>query len=245
MIIGYYPGAGGNRYYQYINSLDFSQTGIEYDTIVRLPQRGIYLNESNQIKDKTDPTILLHCVNYARISQETDRSDIVIIKSDLKDSLCREWSLKGKFKPMFFPNADIDAAFLLELYRDIKDSSWPDLTDIADYKNLPMHILKEMETEVQKNKELLSTTGTHNFLSSAYTAIIWHHNFYKKYPFDPGPAQVIDVDMDSSEFAAVMRRELVLSRHSKLFNFAWEVFDALGRDAPVVTLFYENNIIDE
>jgi hypothetical protein len=245
MIIGYYPGGGGHRYYQYSNNQDFAKIDTAYDDLVNLPYCGLYLDKNGQVKNTSFNTILLHSVNYDRIYQETGRTDIVIIKSNLKKSLCREWSLKGKYRPMFFPEELSDEALLIELYQSIKDPSWPDLKNFAEYKMLPKQIYKEVEIEFNKNKTLMSRQGIYNFLIAAYTAIIWHQDLYKKYPMDPGPAQVVDVDADNTEFTEVMRRELKLYQNNKLFNFVWNVYEDLGNDAPIVTLFNESGIDNE
>jgi len=244
MLLGYYPGGGGHRYYEYCNNRDFSRTDIAYDGLVNLP-RDIYLDENNQIQDKLCSTILLHCVNYDRIHQETGRSDIVIIKSDLQKSLCREWSIKGKYKPMFFREKFSDEEFLIDLYQSIKDPTWPDVRSFTEYKKLPIQIYQEVEAEFNKNKTLISVQGVHNFLNAAYTAIIWHHELYQKYPLDPGAGRLVDIDTDETEFGHVMRRELNLYQNNKLFNFAWDVYKNLGKDAPIITLFNESKIAHE
>lgn len=243
MIIGYYPGAGGNRYHQFLNNKSFNKSGIAYDCVTTISCRGLYLDKEHQLVDNIDNDILTHCVNYNRIQQQSNRSDIVIIQANLKDSLCREWSIKGKYKPMFFPESVTDTDFLLELYQGIKDPAWPDINNFEDYKKLPKLIYDEVELKFKENKEKTSPRGVYNFLTSAYTAIAWHHNLYKKYPLDPGPGQLVDIDNDVTEFAAVMRKELNLYKNNKLFNFVWDVFEALGSDAPIISLFNESNII--
>lgn len=241
MIIGYYPGGGGHRYYNFVNGLEFNKSNIAYDLIINLRSRGLHLDKDNQI---TTPftVLLLHCVNYYRIHQETNKSDIVIIKSDLKDSLCREWTLKGKYKQMFFPEKVNDQDFLLELYYAIKDHTWPQITSFDEYKKLPKKIFNEVEQNFNKNKEIMSCQSVENFLVSAYTAIAWHHDLYKKYPLDPGPGVLVDIDTDSTEFGQVMRREFALYQDNKLFNFAWQIYENLGADAPIMTLFQESNL---
>lgn len=241
MIIGYYPGGGGHRYYNYINGLNFDKSNIAYDWLVNLETRGIYLDKDNQIKNPFTVG-LFHCVNYHRIYQETNKSNIVIIKSNLKDSLCREWSLKGKYKPMFFPDNSNEQTLLLELYHAIKDHTWPQIKSFDEYKQLPKKIYNEVEQNFTKNKKTMSYKSIENFLVSAYTAIVWHHDLYKKYPMDPGPGVLVDIDTNSSEFAQVMRRELALTRDNKLFNFVWQIYEQLGSDAPIITLFQESNI---
>lgn len=242
MIIGYYPGGGGNRFIRYMENQEFHQTGLAYDNIVSAPLRGKYLDADGQVENKTHDPMLLHCVNYDRIYQETGRSDIVIIKSDIKDSLCREWSIKGKYKPMFLPKEISDEELLVELVQSMKDPDWPEVRNSKEYKELPFWIRREVEYQFNKNKQCMSNTSCYNFLDSAYTAIIWHHNLYMKYPLDPGLGKLVDIDQDDSEFARVMRRELAQYRHNLLFNFAWEVYTTLGPNAPIITLFRESNL---
>lgn len=245
MIIGYYPGGGGNRYYQYSNGNEFSQSGIAYDNIVSLGCKGHYLNADTQLEKLHHPTILLHCVNYDRIYQVTGRKDITIIKSNLKDSLCREWSIKGKYKPMVSLELLSYEDFLLELYNAIKDPMWPDIKNIVEYKNLPKKIYDEVELNFIKNKNFVSNDSIYNFLTAAYSAIIWHNDFYKQYPLDPGPAVLVDIDNDTTKFGQIMRQELQLYQDNKLFNFAWEVFQSLGKNAPIITLYQESNLYVE
>lgn len=242
MIIGYYPGGGGYRYYNYINGLEFNKSNIAYDGLTSVQLKGTYLDTENQLKYTGSKAVLTHCVNYARIQQQSDRNDIVIIQSSLKDSLCREWSLKGKYKPMFFPESISDTDFLIDLYQAIKDSSWPDVNNFEDYKKLPKLIYNEVELKLNENMAKTSQQGVYNFLTSAYTAIAWHHNLYKKYPMEPGPGQLIDIDTDVTEFGSVMRKELSLYKNNKLFNFAWGVFESLGANAPIISLFNESNL---
>ena len=146
---------------------------------------------------------------------------------------------------MFFPEELSDEALLIELFQAIKDPSWPDLKSFTEYKMLPKKIYQEVEVEFNKNKTLMSSQGIHNFLTAAYTAIIWHHELYKKYPLDPGPGQLVDIDTDDTEFGCVMRRELKLYQNNKLFNFVWDVYKNLGKDAPIITLFNESKIVHE
>lgn len=242
MIIGYYPGGGGNRYHEYLNNRPFSKSDIAYDFLTTVKCRGLYLDSENQLQGITDKYILTHCVNFNRIHQQSGRRDVIVIGTSLKDSLCREWSIKGKYKPMFFPDALSDDDFLLEVYQAIKDPAWPILNHINDYKQLPKIIRDEVELKFDDNKTKTSQQGVYNFLTAAYTAIIWHHNLYKKYPLDPGSGQYVDVESDSTEFGKVMRKELELYKNNKLFNFAWDVYESLGSNAPIITLFNESNL---
>lgn len=241
MIIGYYPGAGGNRLFQYLGDNDYSQHKIAYDTLTNnnlIPVRGAYLIDSSQITLIKSKSALLHCVNYDLISQKIDvhNQQVFIIKSDLKQSLRREWALKGKFKPMCHINSD---DFLLDLYKSIRDPSWPVIYSIDDYHKLPSRITKEVDEEFEKNSKSMNTDHTHNFLNAAYTSIAWHIDVYDRYPLNPGPANLIDIDNDQTEFAKFMRKELSLFSDHTLFNFAWDVFEQHGPDANIIDLYHE------
>jgi hypothetical protein len=243
MILGYYPGAGGNRYFQYRKNKEYSTPGIAYDFLTdheSIRFRGLFLDQEN-IKIEKQANILLHCVNYSRIKEVLgDDDEIVIIKSDLKSSLRREWSIKGKYKPMFYPTAHNQEKFTLDLYNAIKDTSWPEIKNLDDYAKLPKIILDEVEDNLAKNSKFVNPTGVYNFLSAAYTSIIWHNETYKKFPLEAGNATLVDIDNDDSQFAEIMRRELNSHANNFLFNFAWDVYTTHGSHAPIISLYQES-----
>ena len=237
MIIGYYPGAGGNRYLNYVQGKDFAGTGAYDDKTTGVFNRGRYLVDGETLIHN-NKTSLLHCVNYSKIHEFfPEETDIVIIKTDLKTSLSREWSIKGKNKPMFYPD---DTQFLIELYNNIRDSSWPDVDTEFDINELPQYIQQELSAEIQKNRAYIDTQGTFNYLNAAYTSICWHNDLYQRWPFEAGSAQVIDIANDSSEFAQVIQRELEQHQHNELFNFAWDTFKNYGTDAPIIDLYNQH-----
>lgn len=237
MIIGYYPGAGGNRYLNYTLGKDFAGTGAYDSKTVGVFNRGKYLVDGETLVHN-GATSLLHCVNYTRIHEHfPDEADVVIIKTDLKTSLSREWSIKGKNKPMFYPN---DNEFIVELYNNIRDSSWPKIDLEFDIDTLPEYIQQELSAEIHKNRVYIDTQGTFNYLSAAYTSICWHNDLYQQWPFEAGAATVIDIENDSTEFAQVIRNELAQHTHNELFNFAWETFEQHGANAPIIDLYNQH-----
>ena len=76
MIIGYYPGGGGNRYHQFLNNKPFDKSGVAYDWTTTIHFRGSYLNKENQLNNTGSKDVLTHCVNYDRIQQQSNRNDI-------------------------------------------------------------------------------------------------------------------------------------------------------------------------
>lgn len=241
MIIGYYPGAGGNRYYQYIHDRDYQTPGVAYDYNTdheAIRSRGLYLETDNIPKIKSKD-ILTHCVNYNRITQALGSNDVVIIKSDLMKSLRREWSIKGKFKPMFQPLEQNYEHFVLGLYLAIRDESWPTINNLTDFYMLDKQIIVEVEKQVQENIKYINTNSVYNFVEAAYTSIVWHNNIYSKYPLQAGSAHLVDIDLDDTDFASTMRDELELHKNNHLFNFAWDVYSTHGNSAPILTLYKE------
>jgi hypothetical protein len=248
MLIGYYPGGGGNRYYRYLKGDEYSSPGIEYDSILgnqvgRLREK--YLVDDLQIS-VTDGTILLHCVNYNRITEKINNAhDIIIIKSDLKSSLRREWSIRGKYKPMFYPGTQVHNQFKLELYNAIKDPGWPDINLITEYNVLPDNILAEVEENIIKNQKFINPNSVYNFINSAYASIIWHNKVYQQYPIDAGNGKLLDIDTDPGPFAEIMRKELAFHENNVLFNFAWDVYEQYGENAPIINLYKERYSDDQ
>ena len=66
MIIGYYPGAGGNRYFEFINNRDYTITNRIYDNLTNnIISRGRYLDKPedkllyNRYKQKGTTVIFL------------------------------------------------------------------------------------------------------------------------------------------------------------------------------------------
>lgn len=186
MIVGYYPGAGGNRYYEYANGRKFNKPGIGYDsTTINIVSRSQYFNNNILPNFLETGNILCHCVNYHQIKKAyPNRDDIIIIQADLKSSLRREWSIQGKYKPMFFP-VDNNAS-LLETYNIIRADHWPIINHACEIDNLPLTITRELERKHSLLSVYTDPLSVYNYLVAAYESIIWHNELYNQYPFDAG-----------------------------------------------------------
>lgn len=230
MVITFYPGGGGNRYLRMLSGKEFSSPGVTYDRrVFTQPFKFRYLLD-DQDYDTSNECILTHCVNASRIRECIgDADQIVYIVSDLKQSLCREWSLEARFRN----NQRRDV--ILEAYNSIRAASWPDLVDSSQFALLPAAIRAETKQFIAKHQDLFD--NTYNEINSAYSTIIWHQDYYEKYPYRTSDTDVvINIETDPSQFAQVMRDEL--NRYpSELFNLAWEVATQYGKDAPVMDIF--------
>lgn len=238
MIIGYYPGAGGNRYYQFLKNRDFSKLGKAYDHVTgnfSIKSRGLYLDEIP--KNNIVGDVLCHSVNYQRIAEAFGNQTVYIINADLKASLRREWSIKGKYKPMFQTDSNDYEKFVLELYRAVKDTFWPGISTLTEFYTLPDRIKKEVNEQISKNLCHIQNDSTYNFLNSAFESIAWHQKHYAKFPLDSGAGTLIDINTQDTEFSKIMQKELALYEDNVLFNFAWDVHQAHGNDAPIVDLY--------
>ena len=184
----------------------------------------------------------MHSVNYYQIKEifPVHDTEFIFIKADLKSSLQREWSLKGKFKAMNVAESDNDD-ILLGTYNAIHAKHWPKIHNIEEYHNLSKLIKDEVENAINKSKVYLSDDGIYNYLNSAYTAICWHNDLYTKFPWDTGPAQSIDITTSSDEFSIFMRKELSQYHNNELFNFAWDVYEKYGTNAAINSLFDNRN----
>jgi hypothetical protein len=95
MIISYYPGTGGNRYYQYINDNKSFVLGKAYDyAIPDQNNQHRYIYNDTILSDRN--LILTHCVNIPLLKKLFPAHDeIVLILSDLDAGLQRQWMLAG------------------------------------------------------------------------------------------------------------------------------------------------------
>jgi len=99
MIIGYYPGAGGNRYYLYSQGQRDFKSNFVYD-------QQFYENKGDQTKFRylsndtigleSEPIILTHCVNVPLLKQHWPDRPVVIIHGNLDKCIRREWVLAGQ-----------------------------------------------------------------------------------------------------------------------------------------------------
>lgn len=235
MVVGFYPGAGGNRYISYIKGQEWTTLGTIYDLKSGGTVQGCepYLDSTEQIPVvNTTDYVVTHSVNSKRISECFPGHKIVLLRADLKSSLRREWSLKGKNDNVQSnPNYEQN---IIDCYNAIRADSWPVVDSFDQYQQAPEYIKQEVVAEFSKNLKL--NAERNQYLNSAYTTICWHHEFYNRYPYDDSCAEVINID-SSTEFGLIMRKELDLYKDNELFNFAWSVFEKYGTDAPIIGLY--------
>lgn len=230
-VIGFYPGAGGNRYLRSINGLEFSTHNIAYDNRVT----NQYL-ENRYLLGKTISTsdvILTHCVNESHIRSMIPECNITIIVSDLKKSLHREWKLLGHDRHKFnYTSIEIR----LEHYNAIKAISWPEITNEQEFLSLPEHIKNEVDTMYANMYNALGPDSDYQYLQTAFDTIGWHHNYYSQYPLHYTQACVINIDQDNSEFSQVMQKELN-SKIDPMFELAWDSYYKFGADARITEIY--------
>jgi hypothetical protein len=230
MIIAYYPGAGGNRFYQRLLNKDWAQPGISYDASTKQLFSHRYLL-GDQLPAAAEYT-LTHCMNSQRIQEVFAGEPMIFIKSNLQLSLQREWALHGHRR--FQDNNVKPSVSRLEHYAAIKDDSWPVIDHEQQFDQLPQYIQEEIEKDYIKVTGLaVGITGalakvTQSVLdkvNSAYETLKWHQDYYQQYPVDfSAAAQVIDIDTDDSDFCEVMRTELARHR-SEIFEEVWNAIN--------------------
>lgn len=94
MIIAWYPGGGGNRFYKWLSNsaLDFKSKQV-YDYL------NPYQIEANRYPGRRDglvdtPVVFTHCVNYDFLTKIWPSHDkIYLLEVDLYQSLRRQWHL--------------------------------------------------------------------------------------------------------------------------------------------------------
>jgi len=168
-------------------------------------------------------------MNSAKIKQIFPGEPIVFIKSDLKQSLQREWALHGheRFKAKNIKHL----VSRLEHYAAIRDHSWPVIASEDELTKLPIKIQQEVNYDYHKvvNGALHDVPGvlaklTQNIvdqINSAYEIITWHQNYYQKFPVDfTGAHDVVDIDSCDLDFGLIMQQELN-RYHSEIFEQVW------------------------
>jgi hypothetical protein len=231
MIIAFYPGAVGNRYLQRLLGKKWNDLNKSYD-INNIEQCYEHRYLTTDVIKPSSEYVLTHCLNSNRIQQLLPALPVVVIKSDLKSSLRREWILHGHQRYM---NKNIkNTVSRLDHYCAIKDPSWPDIFNESEIDQLPVNILKEVSIDycrVVTNTYSVPgslvelTQSLVNKINSAYEIISWHINYYYQlYPVDIAAQQIIDIDNDDNEFSELMRQELSLYQ-SEIFDQVWNTLN--------------------
>jgi hypothetical protein len=239
MIICFYPGGGGNRYYNSINNKEYETTGRSYDLSDRIFGDHLkfrYLNDSSRYEYDDDTTILTHCLNFEKIKYHfPKKTKFVVLDTEFKSSIRRQWCLDGKIlykkEEKKYSNLDV--------YNNIKEKSWPDVVNENELKNLPNYLLEALDNGIISNNYYSGPSFDN--INSAFSSICYHRNYYDTYPptmlSSPG-IDIIDCRNNgtSTEFSKVIINEL--DRYaSEIFDFAWDAFDSLGESAPVLSMW--------
>jgi len=222
MIIAFYPGGCGNRYLQYLLGNEWATHCRSYDNVAFQLFEHRYL--LNSVPRAIQEYTLTHSMNSKKINQTFPDQPIVFIKTNLQQSLRREWMLHGHQR--FLNKKSSADKSRVEHYYAIKDSSWPNIDSIEMLNSLPAYILKEVNANYVK---MNTTTGIissiigeySDKIESAYENIQWHLDYYNTYPEDFSKATtVIDVELLDTEFAQVVNNELELYS-SEVFDNVW------------------------
>jgi hypothetical protein len=173
-------------------------------------------------------------VNSLQISKKIPNVPIIFIKSNLQQSLRREWMLHGHERYLTRKNNNNLTISRLEHYQAFKDPSWPDITEIDMLDNLPPCILTEINKDfnktnypdtIRKDTVACLTQDYVNKIESAAETIIWHNDYYKNYPENFSNAtEIIDIDTSNTEFSVLVRKELSLYK-SELFDNVWKTIN--------------------
>lgn len=228
MIISFYPGSGGNKYYQYTEQQEWQTFQKGYDLAVTDQRAKNRYPTADWTTDvSASGTILTHCLNSQLLRSIWPNHEITVIIADMQSSLRREWMLFGHQRYVVRVKDDNSR---LELYHAIKDSTWPDVVCAGDLENLPATVLQELDQEWRKNNphttalDPVSRLKKHyvDQIDSATSEIVWHKDYYESCPVDLTHAStIINVDQDQSDFAQHMKQEMTYYT-SELFDQCWK-----------------------
>jgi len=226
MIVSFYPGAGGNRYIQYVLGRNWDDQRVSYDyAYFQYSEHRYLLADIPAVNEFT----LTHSVNSSQINKALPDDLIVFIKADLQKSLRRAWILHGHDR--YMRTVSDLSFFRLEHYKSFKDDAWPDATNIKMLDALPSYIINEVNKNFDEIKSTLMATSPDKIdllkkdcmyqIDSAAEIIKWHKKYYDMHPEDFSRAsEIIDIENDTSEFAQLMKSELGLY-HSEIFDKVW------------------------
>lgn len=104
MIIAFYPGAGGNRYYQYIMGRRDFKPQTTYDHLLKTQAFEYrYLSADSKLPDQE--LILTHCVDVPLLRRLfPNQTEIVVIQANVDLSLKREWFLEDQHRDKDMPD---------------------------------------------------------------------------------------------------------------------------------------------
>lgn len=220
-VIAFYPGGCGNRYLRKLKNKEYSTPGITYDkhfSDQKIENRYL-LNDFALIEGDY---CLTHCINYSRVKQLLNPTRAILIHTDFKKSLRREWMHDGI--KLYNQNKQITDQ-TIKTYNAIRDVSWPTIINIDQFNMLP----DRFKDEVIQQLSILKVSEE---LDSAWAVINWHHEYYLQYTLEMGKFEPVD----DVTFMNLVNVEL--DRYSSpVFDFCWDVYTELGKSAPIVELY--------
>jgi len=106
MIIAFYPGSGGNRYYHHINGRSEFKPQTAYDNhLIAQSSTYRYLDNDTIGLPDVPALILTHCVNVPLLKKHfPEHKEIVVIVADLDLCIKREWYLVDQHIDKGFKN---------------------------------------------------------------------------------------------------------------------------------------------
>lgn len=218
-VIGFFPGAGGNRYMRYLQNQEYQTLNRSYDDF--FPEQYVghrYLLDSHY--DRLQNAIVLtHCMNQKHIRGVLNSDvHVTVLHFPMQSCIRREWMLRGNAR--YIVQNRITADNLdkkIECYNAFKTDQWPDVKNINDYESLPKYIKQEVDDNFV---EVISSQNNLIEHESAAENIQWHRDYYQKYPVDTLDCTVLHIN-DDNVFCRIMRDELALYQ-SHVFDRAWE-----------------------
>jgi hypothetical protein len=94
MIIAFYPGAGGNRFYHWLRGARKFSLDIKYDLFTPYQyQENRYPRDPAQVVHS--PVIFTHNMNFDYLKNCWSGRKIYMLDWDYKKSLCRRWLLRN------------------------------------------------------------------------------------------------------------------------------------------------------
>jgi len=103
MIIAFYPGAGGNRLYHYLNGKREFDSHKTYDNLLSSQKPEYRHLTKDTIGLPNQELILTHCVNVPLIQKHfPGHNEIIVLIGDLNSCLRREWVLAAQYRPNDF-----------------------------------------------------------------------------------------------------------------------------------------------
>lgn len=228
MIIGFHPGAGGNKLYRHLTGKEWETFNQSYDDQV-LDQAFSYRYPTVESSLDDRATILTHCINTSLLKQLWPGHDVIIIQGNLQTCLRREWKLTGHDRYTKKIQQQRHLEQKLDLYKNIQDPSWPQVESINDLEKLPYNIQLEIlkhwvDPDVEVSDSVTELKQRYlGEIDSAIAQIEWHKDYYTKYPMDLSACdRCYNIDVDDDTFSEHMRFELDLYKDD-VFDQCWEI----------------------